>query len=135
MKQLGRVALSLFAASQIWLGIGGIARAEVDWCGGDPPVHVSLPSGQPLEVNAHVQIPSSDRDALRTISVIGQVLGVQDGVATVQLSIAVPDDGSGSFPVQATVSSHGSSVAVSGTSGPVPTYTTVNVALPPGLAK
>lgn len=84
-------------------------------------------------MNTHIQIPSSDRGALRTISVTAKVVSVQQGIATVRLSIKVPDDDLGSFPVQATLSSHGSTVAVPGTSGPDPTDATLNVTLPPGL--
>ncbi len=135
MKFLAHVALALVAASQVWLAAGAVAQAEVDWCGGDPPVHLILPSGQPLETNVHVEIPVGDASALSTIAASGRVVSVQGNVATVQVSVSAPDDGLGPFPVQVKASSLGSSVVTMGTSGSVPTVVTLSVMLPPGLAR
>lgn len=142
MRSLFRALLSVCLLASMGLGTG-TAHAEVDWCGSDPPVHLVLPSGRPLEVTVWVEVPRSQRAALNAMSVSGDVVRVRGNTADIQVTVTVPEGDSGGFPVRASVSSHGSSNDVnsngntnggSQSGGSVTLVIPLSVTLPPGLA-
>ncbi|MBX6772753.1 MAG: hypothetical protein IRY83_13565 [Chloroflexi bacterium] len=134
MSRLARRAAALLIAVLLAGAGPTAAHAEVDWCGGDPPVHLALPNGMPLELTVHLSVPVSHRAALRAATVTGQAIALDGARAAVALTVSVPDDGQGSFPVVVAVGLHGETVATvtdqSGTAIPV----SLTVTLPTGLA-
>jgi hypothetical protein len=107
VRRLFCASLSFICAVGLWLGSAGGASAQVDWCSGEPPVQLVLPSGQPLTVNVWVAVPRSDKAALRAVMVSGEVVGVQGTVVRANLNVLVPANGQTPFPVQARAQSRG----------------------------
>lgn len=137
MVRVPRLLASLGLAASLFLGQWAGAGAEADWCASDPPVHLILPSGKPLEVNVWVAVPGDEQEALSAASISGQVSSVQGGVASVVAYVVVPRTGGGTFPVLATGQSHGPSNRSRTVEGSAGTTLVVpfTVTLPPGSDK
>jgi hypothetical protein len=136
LKGLYSTGLALCCATGLWLTTGLGASASVDWCSGDPPVHLILPSGKPLEANVHVSVPQGEQAGLQAATVTGTVVSVQGATAQVVAAVVVPPEGGAAFPVTVSADSHGPNnsigTPVQGTAGET-IDVTFSVTLPPGL--
>lgn len=137
MRHLFCIALSLYLVAHLSVVTVKAAQAQVDWCSGDPPVHVILPSGMPLEVTVRVSVPRAHRAALRSVTASGEVVDLQGNTARLLVTVVVPSDGPDSFPVKVAATSHGNTneaTATSNQEGEDTVIIPLTVTLPPGLS-
>lgn len=95
---------SLLATAALgWFVPPPFVSADVEWCFDDPPVHVRLPDGAPVNVNVRVGVPAGRRDQLKAAITSGEVVADQAGSA-IQITSLVPEAPDGSFAVGVTAS-------------------------------
>ena len=84
-----------------WFGFPLLASADAEWCFGDPPVLVRLPSGKPINLAVLVTMPQSQVSQVNEIETSATVAPAGAGSSLVTVQIVVPSGGAGPFAVQA----------------------------------